>query len=70
MKKLGTKGLLLLHYYNGEHRVLFDLLAPFRRKWIFIFGSLRKIQGEETEKRNFVLTKSQPPKVLESLDFA
>jgi len=47
MKKLGTKGPLLLHYYNGELRVLFELLAPLEEE-----GSLfLDRQGEYKKKR-------------------
>jgi hypothetical protein len=47
MKKLGTKCPLLLHYYNGELRVFFGILAPLEEE-----GSLfLDHQGEYNKKR-------------------
>jgi hypothetical protein len=50
MKKLGTKGPLLLHYYNGELRVLFELLALFRRRGILINWIVKRIQEEKIKR--------------------
>jgi hypothetical protein len=62
IKKLGTKGSLLLHYYNGEP--MFSLsFYLFRKIEILMIGLFRKIQEKERKGENFVLTKLKPPRV-------
>jgi len=39
-----------------------------KERGILIDGSLREVQGERAEKRDFVLMKSQPPRVLKKLE--
>jgi hypothetical protein len=53
MEKLGTKGPLLLHYYNREP--MFCLrFQLFRKKMILITGSFKEIQERGRRKENFV----------------
>jgi len=53
-----------------ENKSYLWAFSSLKRRGIFINGSLRGVQEEKIEKRNFVLTKSQPPRVPGSLDFA